>query len=123
MYIFHLLALGLLISVRVPLAAHAQAVAGPIVKCPPEQVQSPLWFKSPFLNPAASQQLSAYIDGLNVADIIPPREFRGLQQHDLIMVDANGVQRRVPLRLPCGFDVYPHTERSARPKNPPESEF
>src|SRR5579862_8400602 len=109
MYIFRLLALAVLISVWVPLAAHAQAAAGPIVKCPPGQVQSPLWFRSPFLDAAASQQLPAYLDGLNVADIISPREFRGSQQHDLIVVDANGVQRRVPLRFPCGFDVYPHT--------------
>ena len=48
MYIFRFLVLLLLASICVPLAMHAQAVVGPIVKCPPQQSQ-PLWFKNPFL--------------------------------------------------------------------------
>jgi hypothetical protein len=121
MYIFRLLVLTLLISVCIPLAAHAQAVAGPRVKCPPVQ-REPLRFKSPFLRPVASQQLPILKDGLKVADIIPPPEFRGAQQNNLIMLDANLDLIRVPLRFPCGF--YLQTKRSARPKNPPlESEF
>lgn len=123
MYIFHFLVLLLLISVCIPLAAHAQAVAGPIIKCPLLQTE-PLSFKNPFLSSVASQQLSIHADGFNLANTIPPPEFRGAQQHDLIMVDAKGDLFRVPLRFPCGFYVYPQTERSARSKNPqPESQF
>ncbi len=123
MYIFRFLVLLLLASICVPLAMHAQAVVGPIVKCPPQQSQ-PLWFKNPFLPPVASQRLPNRSDEFSFGDIIPPPEFRGAQQGDLIMIDANGVLLRVPLQFPCGFYVYPQAERSARSKNPqPESEF
>ena len=105
MSITRLLVLPLLISVCVPLTAHAQAVIGPIIKCPPEQAQL-LPFKNPFLPTAASQQLPARADGLKVEDVATPREFRGVQQHDLILVDANGALRRIPLQFPCGLYFY-----------------
>ncbi len=117
MSITRLLVLPLLISVCVSLTAHAQAVAGPMIspmiKCPPEQVE-PVPFKNPFQPTAASEQLPLRADGLNVADVTAPLEFRRVQQHDLILVDANGVLRRVPLHFPCGFYVYLSTNRPNR---------
>ena len=123
MYIVRILVLAALISVCVPLAARAQAIAGPIIICPLEQAE-PLEFKNPFLPAVSSQQLPAHAHGLNVADITPPREFRSSRQRDLIVVDAEGVLRRVPLQFPCGFYGYPQAERSAGPQNRrPESDL
>jgi hypothetical protein len=113
MSITRLLVLLILISACVPLGARAQGFSGPLTRCPPEQIQ-PLPFKNPFLSTASPQQLPARADGLNMADVTPPREFRGVQQHDLIMVDANGALLRVPLRFPCAFDAYPSAHRSKR---------
>jgi hypothetical protein len=49
-------------------------------------------------------------DGFKLADTIPPLEFRGAQQNNLIMLDANLELIRVPLRFPCGAEFRSGTE-------------
>jgi hypothetical protein len=116
MSIFRLLALPLMMSVCVPLAAHAlQNSTGGYPICQPDQAQPPrvdlLALKDPF-SPFSFQPLPTITDGLNVADVATPPEFRGVEPHYILMVDAKGFLVRVPLRLPCGFYVYPPTRRS-----------